>query len=188
MNEIATHIDRLREVALDQHGYVTAAQALEAGVSAQSLAMLARRGRVERAAHGVYRVPQVPATEFDAYQLALLWTGRDEASLGFETALFAWGVCDVNPGVVHLCVPASCRLRRAGGEAYVVHRADVPEADVGWWEGMRCVLLARAIEQCTGWGTPTYLLRQAVENGCARGLLTEAEATAVLERIEERDG
>lgn len=188
MKEIATHIDRLREIALDQHGFVTAAQALDAGVSAQSLAMLARRGRVERAAHGVYRVPQVPATEFDAYQLALLWTGRDEASLGFETALFAWGVCDVNPGVVHLCVPAACRLRRAGGEAYTVHSVDVPEADVGWWEGMRCVRLAPAIAQCLAWGTPSYLLRQAVENGRARGLLTEAETKVMLERMRERDG
>ncbi|WP_370460129.1 hypothetical protein [Pseudactinotalea sp. HY158] len=26
------------------------------------------RGRIERAAHGVYRVPQVPETEYDQYR------------------------------------------------------------------------------------------------------------------------
>lgn len=183
-----TYLERLRDIALDQHGLVTAAQAGDVGVSAQSLAMMVRRGRLGHAAHGVYRVPQVPATEYDAYQLALLWTGRPEASLGYETALFAWNVCDVNPGVVHVCVPAACRIRRSGGESYVVHRTDVPERDVGWWEGMRRVRLAPAIAQCVSWGTPSYLLLQAVEEGRARGFLTEGEAKDALGRLEERDG
>ena len=46
MNEVVFDIDRLREVALDQYGFVTTAQAEEAGVSAPSLAMLVKRGRL----------------------------------------------------------------------------------------------------------------------------------------------
>lgn len=34
--EVVTLLDRLREVALDQHGYVTTAQAAEAGVPVAS--------------------------------------------------------------------------------------------------------------------------------------------------------
>ena len=37
MNEIVFDIDRLREVALDQHGFVTTAQALGEGVRLENL-------------------------------------------------------------------------------------------------------------------------------------------------------
>ena len=104
MNEVVFDIDRLREVALDQYGFVTTAQAEEAGVSAPSLAMLVKRGRLERVVRSVYRVPQVPPSSFDRFMLALLWTGCDEAALSHETALDAYDVCDVNPTSIHVVV------------------------------------------------------------------------------------
>lgn len=186
MNEIVTHIERLREVALDQHGYVSSAQAAEAGVSTASLAMLERRGRIEHAARGVWRVPQVPATENDRYQLALLWTGRPEAALACETALETYGVCDVYPDSVHVVVPMGRKMRREVPDGYVVHRADLGVCAVGWWDGMRRVGLAAAIRQCAEWGTPTYLLRQALERGLAGRLLGEGERDGLEAMIDVR--
>ncbi|MDR1635482.1 MAG: type IV toxin-antitoxin system AbiEi family antitoxin domain-containing protein [Bifidobacteriaceae bacterium] len=52
MIEAVDSVDVLREIALDQHGYVTWRQAMEAGVSQPALSMLVRRGRVERVARG----------------------------------------------------------------------------------------------------------------------------------------
>ena len=72
MNDIVFNIEKLREVALDQHGFVTTAQALGEGVSKATLSKLAARGRIEHVAHGVYRVPQVPADRFDRFMLAVL--------------------------------------------------------------------------------------------------------------------
>ena len=115
MNEVVFDIDRLREVALDQYGFVTTAQAEEAGVSAPSLAMLVKRGRLERVVRSVYRVPQVPPASFDRFMLALLWTGCDEAALSHETALDAYDVCDVNPTSIHVVVDGGRRIRRKGG-------------------------------------------------------------------------
>ena len=164
MNEVVFDIDRLREVALDQYGFVTTAQAEEAGVSAPSLAMLVKRGRL------------VPPSSFDRFMLALLWTGCDEAALSHETALDAYDVCDVNPTSIHVVVDGGRRIRRKGGEGYAIHYETVDAKQVGWWEGMRCVKLATAIEQCAATGTPRYLLEQAVENGRKRGLLGKREA------------
>ena len=80
MNEVVTYLERLREIALDQHGFVTTAQAVVEGIPKTELPKLAARGRIERVAHGVYRVPQVPATAHDNWALAVLWTGAAEAS------------------------------------------------------------------------------------------------------------
>jgi predicted transcriptional regulator of viral defense system len=42
---------------------------------------VAARGGLERAAHGVYRFPQLPVTERDPYMLAVLWAGADRTFL-----------------------------------------------------------------------------------------------------------
>lgn len=182
MNETMFDIERLREIAIDQYGYVTTAQASENGVSNASLSMLVKRGRLARVFHGVYRVPQVAPTVFDRFMLALLWTGCEEAVLSHETALDAFDVCDVNPGAIHVTVDANRRIRKKGGEGYCVHYQDLRKDQLGWWEAMRCVKLATAIEQCWLGGTPRYLLMQAVTNGRDRGLLTKADAER-LERL-----
>ena len=87
---VVTKLERLREFALDQHGLITTAQAVGEGVSHAELSTMVARDRLERVAHGVYRVPQVPETEFDQYQLAVLWAGLPETCLSHDTALAAW--------------------------------------------------------------------------------------------------
>lgn len=176
MKEYAFDIERLREIALDQYGYVTTAQAEEVGVSKPSLSLLVKRNRLERVVRSVYRVPQMTPTSYDRFMLALLWTGYEEAALSHETALDAYEVCDVNPAAIHVTVGAARRIRKKGGEGYVVHYEDLDKGSIGWWEGMRCVKLAVAIEQCAMSGTPSYLLEQAIENGKKTGLLTKKDA------------
>ena len=68
---------------------------------------MAARDRIERVAHGVYRVPQVPETPYDLWALAVLWTGAEEACLSHETALAAWDISDINPERIHLTVGES---------------------------------------------------------------------------------
>lgn len=186
MNDTVFDIERLREVALDQHGFVTTAQAADLGVSKATLSKLTSRGRIERVAHGVYRVPQVPASHFDRFMLAALWTGAPEALVSHESALDLYGVCDVNPRDVDVTVAKDRRISRRGGEGYRVHRADVAEEDRMWREEVPVVALRLAIEQCLAAGTPTYLLEQAIGNGLAGGFVTAAEAEALRGKLEGR--
>lgn len=180
MNEILTDMERLREIALDQQGLVTRAQALGAGVSSGSLRQLAHRGRLERMAQGVYRVPQAPYDDRTRLRLALLWTGRDDATLGFETALDCYGVCDIFSDNVHVVVPVGTRIRRGSGEGYVLHREDLREEDRGWWDGMPITTLERTLLDCAVWGTPAYLIRQAVEAALRDGLIGDGIAGEVV--------
>lgn len=183
MNETVTNIDKLREIAIDQHGFVTTAQALEEGVTHASLSMLVKRGRLERCAHGVYRVPQVPATAFDNFMLAILWAGDPSAALSHETALDAYGVSDVNPTKIHLVVPKAKRIRKSLPSDYVVHKENVDPCDMSWWEQIPIVSLRKAIEQCIDAGLPDYLAEQAIDRARSRGLLLFGEADALKSRL-----
>lgn len=185
---VVTKLERLREVALDQHGFITTAQAIEGQVSHAELSTMVARGRIERTAHGVYRVPQVPETEYDQYQLAVFWTGAPEACLSHDTALEAWGITDINPDRIHLTVARNRRLRRAGGERYVIHHDDLDPAQVTWWQGIRIVNVPTAIAQGIASGVPTYLIRQALDRAGRTSMLPADERARLTAELEARDG
>lgn len=178
--------DQLWDIATAQHGYVTAQQAAEAGIGKHALQMLIHRGTLERAAHGVYRFPNYPAGEHDQLALAVLWTRVPEAVLSHETALDCYGISDVNPNRTHLTVGKQRRFRRAGGDDYVVHYEDLAPKQIGWWQEIPTVTPATAIAQCIEFGTPTYLLRQAIERGHAQGYLKAAERDELAAALEAR--
>lgn len=181
--------DVLWGIATAQHGFVTAQQAKGAGIDKHALQMLVHRGALERSAHGVYRFPQYPVGEHDDLMLAVLWARVPEAALSHETALGAYDISDVNPSRIHLTVGRQRRFRRADGDTYVVHYEDLAPEQVGWWQEIPIVTPATAIAQCLTSGTPTYLLRQAIERGHAQGYFRAPERnrlTKVLETRHER--
>ncbi len=188
MNEIVTNIDTLREIALDQHGFVTCQQAIDAGVSQPGLSMLVKRERLEKVAHGVYRVPQVPAGSYDQFMKAVLWTGAPEACLSHDTALDAYGVSDINPTEIHLTVAKKRRIARQGGQGYVLHHQDLKPEQVGWWEEIPIVTLPTAIEQCINGSVQAYLIEQAIEGGVKTGKIRKEEQMRLYEMLEARSG
>lgn len=178
--------DELWDLAIGQHGFVTAQQATGMGIDKHAMQMLVHRGTLERAAQGVYRFPQHPVGEHDGLMLAVLWTRVPEAALSHETALNAYAISDVNPNRIHLTVGKHRRFRRAGGADYVVHHEDLDPARIGWWQQIPTVAPATAIAQCIADGTPTYLLRQAIERGHAQGYLKTVERDELGEALESR--
>jgi predicted transcriptional regulator of viral defense system len=180
--------DVLWEHAVNQYGYVTIRNARELGIDRLTVDKLAARGQIERVGHGVYRFPQLPVTEYDPYMLAVLWTGTENACLSHDTALAAYEVSDINPDRVHLTAPKSRRIRRRGGDLYVVHHEDLRAEQIGWWQQIPTVTLATAIVQCIASGVPGYLLRQALSAGRDRGTLTPDETHTMIGQLEARDG
>ncbi|MFT3943583.1 MAG: type IV toxin-antitoxin system AbiEi family antitoxin domain-containing protein [Ancrocorticia sp.] len=184
--KMVTKLEKLREVAMDQHGFVTTAQALSEGVSHSELSTMVTRGRLERLAHGVYQVPQVPATPYDNWALAVLWTGTEEACLSHDTALAAWDVSDINPERIHLTVNRRRRLRRAGGSLYIIHHQDLQPNQRTWWEGIPITTLPTTIANCIEYGTPSYLIRQALERGGRTSLLPRQDRERLTLKLEKR--
>jgi predicted transcriptional regulator of viral defense system len=186
MGEAVTALERLREVGLDQHGFVTTAQAGDEAVSRASLRMMVRRGRLEQVSRGVYRVPQVPATPYDSFMKAVLWSGFPEACLSHDSALDAWEISDINPAKVHVTVGAKRRIVREIPSGYVIHREDLRPGQVTRWEGIPTVTAGTAIRQCLASGVPTYLIRQALERSARTGIVPAGEREELTRLMEAR--
>ena len=178
--------DELWEIATNQRGFVSAQQAADVGVTTGALQMMVQRGTLLRAAFGVYRFPLYPSDQHDHLMLAVLWTRASEACLSHETALDLYAISDVNPHAVHVTIGRRRRLRRQGGDDYVIHHEDLSPDQIGWWEQIPTVTPATAIRQCLVDGTPTYLVRQAIERGFAGGLLRASDRDELAAALEVR--
>ena len=80
------------------------------------------------------------------------------------------------------------RLRREDGRRYEVYYEDLSPNQIGWWEEVPTVTPATAIAQCISHGTPTYILRQALERARQQGRITGPEHDDLAARLEVRDG
>jgi predicted transcriptional regulator of viral defense system len=173
--------DALMDVAVDNGGYVTPALVAPFGVPAVELRKMVSRGTLESAGHGVYRVPSLPIDRYDEFILARLWAaGRGVIS--HDSALLIHELCDINPTEVHLTIPTSYRISRAGGERYAIHHADLDERDVKRLEAVVVTTIRRTLQDVVG-SVPTYLVRQAVESARGRGAITADEHDRYVDHL-----
>ncbi len=184
MELILTDIERMREVASSQHGVISRKQALSAGVSSESIRQLAFRGRIERVAQGVYRIPQAHDDAKTPLQIAVLWTGRDEAVLGFETALQCLGLVDSAPRQVHIIVPAKARIRRSSGDGYILHYLDLAPDDACMHDGLRVTTPQRSLLDCKSSGISQTVLSGAFARAAERGLILGDQLDALASQLE----
>ncbi len=161
----------LAELAGEQYGYVTQADARSLGIPADSLVKMARRGTLERVATGVYRMELIPPTRLDPYMQATLWPVGTRGVLSHETALDLHGLSDVNPAKIHLTLPKHHRPRRAVPRLYVIHHADLREDELTLHEGLPIVTAERAIRECHAAHLGPALIRQAIDDAERVGLL-----------------
>lgn len=165
----------LAELAADQFGLVTLADARSVGYDPNTVVKLADRGQLERVSRGVYRVPFLAGGELAAYMAAALWPQGARGVLTHETALDLWDVSDVNPAKLHITVPKNHRPQRRIPKGYVIHREDLDPADVSAIAGVPVVKLTQAIRQAAAEHVGRDLLEQAARHGRARGLLSATE-------------
>lgn len=171
--------DELWEVAVDQYGYVTAADARQLGAAVVELGKLAARGKLTRVAYGLYRFPEWPAGIRDHLMEAVLWTRDPEAALSHDTALDVYELSDINPGRIHITVSHKSKplRRRQNPAAYVVHYEDLAPSQRGYWEQIPTVTVPTAIDQCIASGVRPDLIRQAITEARGQGLIDPETAT-----------
>ena len=96
-----SRIHELLALAEQNDGLVTASQARAVGIVDSVLARMTQRGKLERVARGVYRIPYYPSDRLSQYREAILWArashGPEIVALSHETALGVFGISDVNP-------------------------------------------------------------------------------------------
>lgn len=182
-----SRMDELLPLAEQNDGLVTAAQARELGVKDSVLARLTQRGKLERVARGVYRIPYFPADQHSQYREAILWArashGPEQVALSHETALGVYGISDVNPAQVHLTVPKRARLRRQKPKRIVIHRGDLPPSDVTTHEGLPVTTVAKTVMDVMETTGRLGLARQALKDARKEGYINAAELQRLTRRL-----
>lgn len=170
----------LYELADEQAGYFTAAQARAAGVHQVRLAQLHQRGDIERVTRGVYRLTRYPISPLGQYMEAALWpqVRRPDAHgvISHESALAIYGLSDASPAKVHVTLPGKFRIRRAVPRRLVIHYADLAPKDVQRVDGVPVTTAACAIRDAHASHSGPALVRQAIHDGRRTGHLTLDEA------------
>jgi predicted transcriptional regulator of viral defense system len=166
---------QLAQRAAENYGYVSGEDARALGVPMGTLNALARRGQLEHAAHGIYRVPLIPPSPLDEYMLATLWPdGRGRIS--HESALGLFDMSDANPAKIHVTVPASYRTHRDIPALYILHHEDLDAIDEAIFEGIPVVSPAKAVRQAQARHVRRSLLEQAIDDGVRGGWLRDSQA------------
>jgi predicted transcriptional regulator of viral defense system len=165
-----TYRDVLREIAYDNHGYVTTADAVGVGVPAIELPKLTARGGLKHVGYGLYRVAEIPTTDDDQFAEATLHAG-DNAYLRGEAVLALLGLADVNPKKI--TVGTTHRVRREMPGFVKLTRAPAA-TKVTRYRGIRSQQVDEALLECRGRVPGTRLL-DAAAKARAEGLLTTTE-------------
>lgn len=168
----------LHAIAARQGGYLTAAQARDAGYGGSHLTYHLGTGQLQRVGHGLYRIPTVPLDEHDELIRLALWSrnrvGRPQAVVSHDSALLLHGLSDVLPAATHLTVPP--RYRKPPPPGCVLHTGRVPETERRAWTVFSVTTPARTLQDAARSSTvTTEQLEQAVTQAVQAGLATETD-------------
>jgi len=175
------------QIAVDQMGYFTAAQARAAGVKPVTVVRMAGRGTVERLSWGVYRFPNFPASPYAQFMAASLWPEARRIGIrgviSHASALSIYELSDVNPSQVHITLPKATRFNRTVPSYLVIHRADLPARDVQQVHGLPVTTPERSIRDCHEAKLGTSIVRGAIADAEREGWLKVGEATRLRNEL-----
>lgn len=185
-----SRFDELLSIAEEHDGLVTAEQARQSGFTDSVLARLTQRGRLERTARGVYRIPHFPPGRFSQYLEAVLWAkanrGPDDVAISHLTALNVYGISDASPDRIHITVPRSTRLRRQQPKGIVVHQEVITQDDIQVHEGIPVTTIDRTIEDLLHSGSRVDLVRQAITDARREGFIGDADVRRLRRKVDSR--
>lgn len=105
-----TKYEDIFDIAADNHGLITSAQAREAGITNNELVQYAKRGRVTKVGHGLYQLTQWVPEQNDAYAWAVMSVGPRAVLYG-ESVIAMLGLAPTNPTRTFVATPAAAAAR-----------------------------------------------------------------------------
>lgn len=180
----------LADIAAEQWGLVTTAQARSVGVSTQAVARFANNGALERMTHGVYRVVGAPATPLDSLRAA--WVALDPARRASER------LRDQAPAVVsHRSAAAIHRLGDLEADEFEftsserkqtrrpdirIHRGHVGAGEWAVVDGLPVTTVIRTVDDLATERIDGGHLASVVRDALTRQQVDDRELIAVLRR------
>lgn len=176
--------ETLGRVAESQAGYVTTAQAEQAGFHRNALRHHAREGgRLEHAGRGLYRLRFYPSSPFDHIAAAWMLAGSKIAVVSHESALELHDLSDVIPSKIHLTLPRRYRHRQAPvGVRFHYPREPLASEEVRRVHGLPTTSVERTILDSLEAGTQPEQIEMAVHQAVDRALTTPRRLNAAVAR------
>ena len=178
----------LYHIAEDQGGYFSIAQANAVGIRRNQIYRAVKQSTIERVHHGIYRLTLFPASQFEEIYAAVVSMG-DKAVVGYETALYIYGLSDIIPTDIHLIMPRSSSRRR---KHVKMHTTKLSDEDITYYEGFRITTVARTIVDVLSKHADSDQVQMAISQAIAQGQTTRAKlidqaqkrSKNILERVE----
>jgi hypothetical protein len=173
-----THFDYVYELAADNYGLVTFAQAQAVGVTSVELRRFVTTGRLERLGHGVYKLVRYIPTPYDQYAEAVALVGPGSYIHG-ESVLALHNLAMVNP--LRTTVTATRRTRKKLPNWIQVVGMDSSD-EVLTYEGIPCQSVAGALRFCRN-HLMRHRLKDAVRTAIHQGLIDEATGRSLRKEL-----
>jgi predicted transcriptional regulator of viral defense system len=174
-----TYYDDIYEIAVDNYGLITSAEAKALGASDQDMSMMTKRGRLIKRGHGVYKLARYVPTPYDAYAEAVVLVGSDAYLYG-ESVIAMLELAPTNPSRVFVATPS--RIRKQLPEYIVLVKAN---DEVTHYEGIPSQSVHGAIQVCRKTMMPERL-KDAAYEAERQGYITDEQAAVLLRELEQR--
>ncbi|MEA3326270.1 MAG: type IV toxin-antitoxin system AbiEi family antitoxin domain-containing protein [Chloroflexota bacterium] len=156
----------LFNIVKDKGGYFSLSQASTAGIRRNQIYRAVKQGTIERVYPGVYRLSLFPVGKYEEVFAALVSMGEN-AVVGFETALYVYGLSDIIPSNIHLIVPRSSSRRRSHVK---MHTNKLDEQEITSFEGFRITTVERTLVDVLASHADMEQVRMAIAQAIAQGL------------------
>lgn len=176
------HADLVR-LAESQHAVFTRAQALDHGISADTIDHWVHAGRISVKTDGVYRVPGAPETWHQG-EIALVLAAGPGAAASHRAAAFLERVPGFWLPTPEVTSPRPRRHRTTEG---IVHRSRVlPAHHLMVVEGIRTTCLARTLFDLAGVLRNPHQVERALDNCIAQRRVTARQIGDIVGEIGKR--
>lgn len=163
----------LFDIASEQLGYFTSAQAVQCGLSRNLLAYHAQSGRFQHERRGIYRLRDYPPSMHEEVMVGWLAVGREIAVVSHQSALALHDLSDIIADAVHVTVPRAKR-QRSSVPGVRVHTTIKPfePLDVVTRDGMRVTSPIRTVLDIDEIGVSLEHVEVAAREAIQRGQAT----------------
>lgn len=173
---------QLFELAAQQGGYFTAAQAKSLGYSHQAQAHHVGAGNWWRVDRGLFRLVEWVPGIHDELARWTLWS-RGRAIVSHESAMAVYGIGEFESRYVHLTVPPGFTMR---DEAVALHYAELPTDDVVARSGYRVTTPLRTLIDIAANAADEDQLARAIGDARRAGLVTTRRLRSHAETLDPR--
>ena len=179
----------LLEIAREQGGYFTAAQALSVGYTYRQQNYHKNRGNWMYIEHGVYRLRNYPESEHEDLIRWSFWSrnrgGKFQATVSHDTALAIHELGDVMPGKIHLTVPPGFRKKAPGG--CILHTVRIEPHDIEHHHGFNITTPFRTLIDTANSPLSQDLFESAVRDALKRGMVQSKQLFSVKLQKDAKD-